>query len=218
MALTSLPFPLPFLVVGAALLTVVAGCGGEQNAVRTDVEEEIARIQEENAPAGSKMRLTSPAFEHRQPIPKRYTAEGEDVSPPLAWEGVPEGTVAFALLVSDPDAPSPEQPADQPWIHWVLYDLPGDRRDLPEDWDREVMSHKFDSGLSGLNSWPDDNVGYRGPDPPPGSGAHRYVFTLYALDSRLDLDPAQTTHADVLTAMNGRILDSATLIGTYEVK
>lgn len=202
----------------AAMLAAVLGCGGEGNAVRSDVEEEIARIQAENAPAGSKMRLTSAAFEHRQPIPKQYTSQGEDVSPPLAWEGAPQGTVAFALLLSDPDAPSPEQPAEKPWSHWVLYDLPGDFRELPEDWDREVMSRKTDAGLSGLNSWLDDNVGYRGPDPPPGSGKHRYVFTLYALDSPLALDPIETTYDDVLTAMTGHILDSATLIGTYEIE
>lgn len=200
------------------MLTAFLGCGGEQNAVRSDVEEEIARIQAENAPKGSKMRLTSSAFDHRQPIPQRFTAEGQDVSPPLAWEGAPEGTVAFALLVSDPDAPSPEQPADQPWIHWVLYDLPASVTELPEGIEREVALSSLDGALQGVNSWPDDNVGYRGPAPPPGSGKHRYVFTLYALDSRLDLDPAATTHADVLTAMNGHILDSATLIGTYEVK
>lgn len=209
----------PALPFGCAFLfAFVAGCGGEGNAVRSDVEEEIARIQAENAPAGSKMQLTSTAFDHRQPIPKRHTSEGEDVSPPLAWAGVPDGTVAFALLLSDPDAPSPEQPADKPWIHWVLFDLPGDSQELPEDWDREVMSRKIDMGRSGLNSWPEDNVGYRGPAPPAGSGAHRYVFTLYALDAPLDLDPAETTYDDVLTAMTGHILDSATLIGTYEVK
>jgi Raf kinase inhibitor-like YbhB/YbcL family protein len=202
----------------AAIVTFCAGCGGEDNAVRSDVEEEIARIQAEHAPAGSKMRLTSTAFEHRQPIPKRYTSQGEDVSPPLAWEDVPEGTVAFVLLLSDPDAPSPEQPADKPWSHWVLYDLPGDVKELPEGIEREAKLSSFDGGSQGLNSWPEDNVGYRGPDPPPGSGEHRYVFTLYALDSPLKLDPAETTYDDVLTAMTGRILDSATLIGTYEIE
>lgn len=202
----------------SAILLAAGGCGGDGNAVRSDVEEEIARIQAENAPTGSKMRLTSTAFQPRQPIPKRYTSQGEDVSPPLAWEGVPEGTVAFALLLSDPDAPSPEQPADKPWSHWVLYDLPGSTTELPEGIPREAKPASLDGALQGLNSWPGDNVGYRGPDPPPGSGAHRYVFTLYALDSPLELDPAETTYDDVLTAMTGRILDSATLIGTYEVK
>jgi Raf kinase inhibitor-like YbhB/YbcL family protein len=201
-----------------AILAAAAGCGGEGNAVRSDVEEEIARIQAENAPAGSKMRLASTAFEHRQPIPKRYTSQGEDVSPPLAWDGVPEGTVAFALLLSDPDAPSPEQPADKPWSHWVVFDLPGGVRALAEEIACEAKPSSLEGGLQGLNAWPDDNVGYRGPDPPPGSGAHRYVFTLYALDSPLDLDPAETTYDDVLTAMNGHILDSATLIGRYEVE
>jgi Raf kinase inhibitor-like YbhB/YbcL family protein len=217
--MSSLPSIRSIFALGfAAMLAAVLGCGGEGNAVRSDVEEEIARIQAEKAPAGSKMRLTSTAFEHRQPIPKRYTSQGDDVSPPLAWEGAPKGTVAFALLLSDPDAPSPEQPADKPWSHWVLYDLPGSATELPEGLQREAKPLSLGGALQGLNSWPDDNVGYRGPDPPPGSGKHRYVFTLYALGSPLALDPAETTYDDVLTAMNGHILDSATLIGTYEIE
>ena len=207
-----------FVLASFTVLAAMLGCGGEGNGVRSEVEEEIARIQAENAPEGKKMRLTSTAFNANQPIPAKYTSEGDDVSPPLAWEGVPDGTVAFALLMSDPDAPSPERPAEKPWIHWVLYDVPGSTTLLSEGVPRDPELSSPDGALQGLNSWPDDNVGYRGPAPPPGSGTHRYVFTLYALDAKLDLDPAETTYDDVLTAMRGHILDSATLIGTYEVK
>lgn len=202
-----------------AFVAAFSGCGdAPTGGGQAEVDAEIARIQEENAPAGKKMKLAFAAFDATEPILKRHTGEGEDLSPPLTWEGVPKGTKAFALLVSDPDAPSPETPADKPWIHWVAYDLPGDARELPEGVSREVSPTALSGGVQGLNSWPEENVGYRGPLPPAGSGEHRYVFTLYALDATLGLDPGSATYDAVLTAMRGRILDSATAIGRYEVK
>lgn len=148
------------------------------------------------------MQLTSTAFEANATIPTKHTGEGEDVSPGLAWTGAPEGTQEFALICDDPDAPVPE-----PWIHWVIYKIPGDRDNLTEG---------EKSGLpEGITGW--GEPGYRGPMPPPGHGVHRYFFKLYALDAALDLAPG-ATKAELLAAMEGHVLAEGELIGTYERK
>ncbi len=142
--------------------------------------------------------LTSSAFGEGERIPERYTCDGEDVSPPLAWEGAPAETVTFALIMDDPDAPAGT------WVHWVLFNLPRDRAQLPENVSAEV-------GTEGRNSW--DRTGYGGPCPP--SGEHRYVFKLYALDSELALE-AGANKAALLAAMEGHVLASGQLTGVFE--
>lgn len=169
--------------------------------------------QGESIERGTNMafQLTSGAFAEGQAIPRKHTGEGEDHSPPLAWENPPAGTQEFALVCDDPDAPTPE-----PWVHWVIYAIPADARSLPEGFANPPQLEKPVAAKQGKNSWPAGvTVGYRGPMPPPGHGTHHYHFTLYALDTRLDLAPS-ATKAELLRAMKGHVLAEAKLIGTYE--
>lgn len=159
-----------------------------------------------------KLSLSSSVLGAGQPIPKKYTGEGEDVSPPLAWSEAPAGTKEFALICDDPDAPRPE-----PWVHWVLYRLPAGTTNLPEGMPRSAELAVPAGARQGTNSWPKDNVGYRGPLPPPGHGVHHYHFKVYALDTSLSLPPGADKQA-VLTAMKGHVLAQGELIGTYERK
>jgi Raf kinase inhibitor-like YbhB/YbcL family protein len=142
--------------------------------------------------------LTSPAFEHGQPIPRKYTCEGEDVSPPLAWSGVPEGTASLALVVDDPDAPSGT------FTHWLAWGIDPAAGGLAEG-----------EGTPGEGQNDFGSVGWRGPCPPPGHGPHRYFFQLYAFDGELELAPG-AVKAEVEQALEGRVTATAELVGTYE--
>jgi Raf kinase inhibitor-like YbhB/YbcL family protein len=150
------------------------------------------------------LKITSPAFADGTEIPQKYTCEGEDVSPPLAFSGVPEGTVSLVLIVDDPDAPDPKAPK-MTYVHWVLFDLPSDTTEIIEG-----MVDLPNATKSGLNDW--KRTGYGGPCPP--IGRHRYFFKLYALDVRLE-GLSAATKADVVAAMKGHVLAEAQLIGTY---
>jgi Raf kinase inhibitor-like YbhB/YbcL family protein len=155
--------------------------------------------------------LASDAFAHQAEIPRKYTGDGEDVSPPLRWRNAPAGVKEFALVCDDPDAPSPE-----PWVHWVLYGIPADVEELPEGLPAEAKLKNPHGALQGRNSWPSGRtVGYRGPAPPRGHGVHHYHFRVYALDSTLKLPP-KSDKAALLEALRGRVLDEGELIGTYE--
>ena len=143
--------------------------------------------------------LTSSAFENNGDMPKVYTCDGSDTSPPLEISGVPEGTKSLVLINDDPDAPDPAAPKFT-WDHWVLYNIPPGTTSIPEG---------GSVGTAGKNSW--GRTDYGGPCPPIGK--HRYFFKLYALDTELDL-----TNADkeaVKAAMQGHILEEAVLIGLY---
>ncbi|MGD2137288.1 MAG: YbhB/YbcL family Raf kinase inhibitor-like protein [Gammaproteobacteria bacterium] len=150
--------------------------------------------------------LESSAFEHDAGIPSRYTCQGEDISPPLAWEGVPESARSLVLIVDDPDAPDPEAPK-MTWVHWVLFNMPPDTTHLPEN----IAPSALPPGTGqGLNDW--QRTGYGGPCPPVGR--HRYFHKLYALDTVLEgLDTP--TKAEVEAAMAGHIIGQAELVGTY---
>jgi Raf kinase inhibitor-like YbhB/YbcL family protein len=150
--------------------------------------------------------LTSLAFADGGEIPKRYTCEGDDISPPLAWTGAPERTRSFALVVDDPDAPDPNAPK-MTWVHWVLYNLPSECRELSE----AVAADGLPPGTQmGRNDW--RNLGYGGPCPP--TGRHRYFHKLYALDIFVP-DLASPTKAELEKAMKGHVLDRAELVGTF---
>jgi len=151
--------------------------------------------------------LTSTAFAPNAGIPVRYTCEGADLSPPLAWTGVPAGAKSLVLVVDDPDAPDPAAPRAT-WVHWVLYDIPPATAGLPEG----VKAASLPAGArEGRNDW--KRPGYGGPCPP--IGRHRYVHKLYALDTVLgDLD--RPDKAAVEKAMAGHVLEKAELIGTYQ--
>ncbi len=154
--------------------------------------------------------LRSKAFDGGQPIPKKYTGDGEDASPPLEWTGAPDAAKQFALIADDPDAPGRE-----PWVHWVLFALPANVTKLPEALPRKPALDEPAGARQGVNSFPSNNVGYRGPAPPKGRGPHHYRFTLYALDAPIDLTGA-VTKAKLLEAMQGHIVAQAELVGTYE--
>ncbi|MBI4248514.1 MAG: YbhB/YbcL family Raf kinase inhibitor-like protein [Elusimicrobia bacterium] len=152
--------------------------------------------------------LKSSAFKRDEFIPKKYSCEGQDVSPQLSWTGAPEGTRSFSLIMDDPDAPPGT------WVHWVLYDLPSGRSSLDEGIPKkETLDSGAKHGLCwGVNDF--DRVGYYGPCPPPGR-PHRYVFKLYALETELGL-AARATKAELLRAMQGHILAQAELTGLYK--
>jgi Raf kinase inhibitor-like YbhB/YbcL family protein len=151
--------------------------------------------------------LRSAAFAEGAAIPTRFTCEGADVSPPLAWDEPPPGTRSLALVVSDPDAPDPKAP-QRTWVHWVLYDLPATARSLPES----APASALPGGTrQGRNDW--GSPGYRGPCPP--IGRHRYFFVLYALDAPLG-DRGALGAGEVEAALQGHLLGRAELVGTYE--
>jgi len=146
--------------------------------------------------------LTSTAFAHGESIPRKYTCDGEDISPPLLWGDPPQGTQSFALIADDPDAPMGT------WVHWVLYNLSAESRALPEAVPPDADLP--DGSRHGQNSW--GRLGYGGPCPP--SGTHRYFFKLYALDRVLDL-AAGASKEQLLQAMEGHILAQTELMGLY---
>ena len=151
--------------------------------------------------------LTSPAFVTSHEIPSDYTCDGADISPALAWSGIPAGTKSLALIVDDPDAPDPAAPK-MTWVHWVLYNLPADTKRLSE----AVESTDLPPGTGeGKNDW--KKTGYGGPCPP--IGRHRYFFKLYALDVALP-NLGTPTKAELESAMQGHILEKAELIGLYQ--
>ena len=148
--------------------------------------------------------LTSPAFADGSAIPTQYTCDGqEDLSPPLQWSGVPEGTRSIALISDDPDAPRGT------WVHWVLYSIPSDVTELAEG---VASTDVLPNGAKhGKNDFGRRNYG--GPCPP--SGNHRYFFKVYALDTEIDLEPG-AVKKHLLSAMDGRILAQGQLMGTYQ--
>ena len=154
---------------------------------------------------GMDMTLSSTAFDNDAPIPGRYTCEGADVSPPLAWSGVPAGARSLVLIVDDPDAPDPAAPR-MTWVHWLLYNLPVDSGGLPEAV-RELPA----GTLAGTND--SKRTAYSGPCPP--IGRHRYFHKLYALDIVLP-DLGQPAKPVLEQAMAGHVIAQAWLIGTYQ--
>jgi len=151
--------------------------------------------------------LRSAAFKNGKEIPAVHTCEGKDVSPAIAWSGMPKSARSLALIMDDPDAPDPAAPR-MVWVHWVLYNIPPSARGLPE----AVKPDALPAGTcEGRNDW--GRTGYGGPCPP--IGRHRYFFKLYALDSLLP-DLNRPKKAQLEAAMQGHIVGQATLMGTYQ--
>ena len=149
------------------------------------------------------MKISSAAFSAGEMIPKKFTCDGPDVSPKLAWSDVPAKTQSFALIVEDPDAPVGT------WVHWVLFDLPADTKELAEGVPKQ--DQLSNGARQGRNDF--GKIGYGGPCPPPGK-PHSYFFKLYALDAKLNLK-AGATKADVESAMKGHIFAQAELVARY---
>lgn len=153
---------------------------------------------------GGHMKIESSAFGPMKAIPAKHTCEGDDVSPPLAWSGLPEGTKTLALIIDDPDAPDPKAPR-RVWVHWVLFNIPAVAVGLDENATQLPLGTRV-----GVNDW--KNAKYQGPCPPIGK--HRYFHKLYALDTPIELD--RPTKKELEAAMVGHILGTAELVGTYE--
>jgi Raf kinase inhibitor-like YbhB/YbcL family protein len=147
--------------------------------------------------------LNSSAFESGDSIPKQFTCDGEDASPPLSWSGVPEGTLSLALILDDPDAPAGI------WVHWVLFNIPPSLTSLPTGVQKDALVDRI--GSQGNND--SRRTGYSGPCPPRGK-PHRYYFKLYALDTTLNIGPG-ATKTQVEGAMQGHILAQGQIMGTY---
>jgi Raf kinase inhibitor-like YbhB/YbcL family protein len=153
------------------------------------------------------LKITSPAFEPGGAIPSKYTCEGKDTSPALAWSGAPANTKTFALIVDDPDAPDPAKP-QRVYVHWVVYNIPASVSSLAENASKRALPK---GAVQGKNDW--GKAEYGGPCPP--IGRHRYFFKLYALDTALT-GMSSPTKSDLERAMNGHVVESAEIIGTYE--
>ena len=151
--------------------------------------------------------MTSSAFNNGGEIPSIYTCEGENISPPLAWDGIPEQTQSLVLIVDDPDAPDPKAPK-MIWVHWVVYNLPPETTSLAAAASLKSLPPGSEEGL---NDW--KQTGYGGPCPP--IGRHRYFHKLYALDTTLK-GKSKLTKENILAAMEGHVIAEAVLHGTYE--
>jgi len=185
---------LRFVALINVLLLLFAGAGiGKAEAV-----------QEEGAMT---MKLESPAFAPNGEIPTRYTGEGQDLSPPLGFFGVPPAAKSLVLIIDDPDAPDPAAPK-MTWVHWVVFNIPAATKGFSEG-----IIKLPEGSQEGLNDFRRKNYG--GPHPP--IGRHRYYHKLYALDTTLDLE-GTPRKADVEKAMRGHILAEAVLMGTYQLK
>jgi Raf kinase inhibitor-like YbhB/YbcL family protein len=152
----------------------------------------------------TKLTVTSTAFEPGQAIPAKYSCQGDDISPPLKWEGAPARAKSFAIICDDPDAPGGT------WVHWVLYNQPGATPSLPEN--TPILETLPNGAAQGRNSF--EKIGYGGPCP-PGGKPHHYFFRIYALDSMLTLQ-GRPGKAEVVTAMRGHIIAEGQLMGTYQ--
>lgn len=202
---------LRILLVGVVLSFPV--CLAAQEKDKADETDDRARLGA-HAPAQvvdalppdvpeAKLKLTSDAFRDGEVIPTRHSCEGDDLSPPLSWSNVPDGTRAFALICEDPDAPVGT------WDHWVIFNLPGELTSLPEGVTAEA---DLGEGVGrGLNSW--QRTGYGGPCPPPGK-PHRYFFRLYALAATVDLSDGATKQ-ELLEAIKPLTLGHTELMGTF---
>jgi len=185
------------------VLTVIAAfslaaCQGDKEK-ESETRPDVVLTEGEDTMA---IAVTSPAFEDGGMIPKKYTCDGDNVSPPLHIDGVPEGARSLALIADDPDAPVGT------WVHWVLYNLPPTTTDFPENMPAdEKLQDGASHGVTDFKSF-----GYGGPCPP--SGTHRYYFKVYALDTMLDLS-GRVTKADVVEAMHDHILAEGQLMGRY---
>lgn len=185
------------LAIGCLLAVGLSACQGQSAA------KDPSKLQESTAaPGRSAMELRSDAITPGGLIPKNYTCDGDNISPPLSWTNVPDSAKSLALIVDDPDAPA------KVWVHWVVYNIPPHDLALPQNFGREAM---LGNGIrQGTNDF--RQTGYDGPCPP--SGTHRYQFKLYALDETLALQP-NASKDDVVKAMQGHVLEQVTLEGNY---
>ncbi|NQT05962.1 MAG: YbhB/YbcL family Raf kinase inhibitor-like protein [Candidatus Omnitrophica bacterium] len=150
------------------------------------------------------LEIKSSAFKEGETIPAKYTCKGADLSPPLSWSNVPDGTKSLALICDDPDAPM------MVWVHWVIYNIPAEETELFEALPKDrTLPNGAHQGITDFR-----RIGYGGPCPPPGN-VHRYYFKLYALSNKLNLEPG-ATKKDLLKAMEGQIIEEAQIMGRFK--
>lgn len=193
------------VAAGATLAGCMGGQEGGDGATDSPTDTPQETATGDGTPSDGALSLSSDAFDDGGSIPEQYTCDGADVSPPLSFDGVPDGTETFALVVDDPDAPR-----DEPFVHWLLWNLPGDRREIPTDVPAEEDAL---DARQGTNSFGD--IGYGGPCPPEGDDAHTYRFRLYALDASLDVEAGAERDA-LESAIEGNVVGEALLEGEYE--
>lgn len=170
-------------------------------------ERATAENKQETTTEDGAFSVTAPAWENGETIPTRYTCEGENVSPALNLSSPPDGTGSFALVMDDPDAPNP------PFVHWLLWDVPADAREIPEAIQASEAVDALDGAVQGANGT--GELGYVGPCPPEGDPQHTYLFSLFALEEPLGLDPG-AGYDEVLAALFPRALARARYVGQYE--
>jgi hypothetical protein len=183
-------------LLALAMLAFIACSNRPQQAAQPQVTPATAQPQK------SELKLASTAFKEGEAIPRGYTCDGANVSPPLEWTGVPKTAKTIAIIADDPDAPAGI------WVHWVLYNLPADGLGLIENTPQTETLNG--GGVQGKNDF--GKIGYGGPCPP--SGTHHYFFKFYAVDLELPLKPG-ATKTEVEKAMEGHIVAEAQLMGTY---
>ncbi|HEY0322795.1 MAG TPA: YbhB/YbcL family Raf kinase inhibitor-like protein [Pyrinomonadaceae bacterium] len=202
------------MIIKASLFLIASillcGCASKNQSAEANANQSNTvnpNVNQSNTGTGTpqqkaELKVSSTAFQEGGLIPKGYTCDGANISPPIMWEGVPEKAKTLALIADDPDAPA------KTWVHWVVFNLPAGVRELREN----VAPQKsiMGGGVQGTNDFP--KVGYGGPCPP--NGTHRYFFKLYALDTELSLEAA-TTKEQLLKAMEGHIIAEGQLMGKY---
>ncbi len=188
-------------IVAALLLSNAIACGSRQQSAHPPQISHTS-VANPSPQQKSELKLTSTAFKEGEAIPRGYTCDGANVSPPLEWTGMPRNAKTIAIIADDPDAPAGT------WTHWVLYNLAAEGLGLIEN--TPQTDTLKGGGVQGKNDF--GKIGYGGPCPP--SGTHRYFFKFYALDSELPLSPG-ATKAEVEKAMQGHIVGQAQLMGTY---
>lgn len=155
------------------------------------------------------MDIGTKSFQPQQMIPTRYTREGKNVSPELHWHGVPGDARQLVVVCDDPDAPQ-----DEPWVHWVMYDVAPSEHEVPEGVEQRERPERPSGARQGENSWGD--IGYGGPQPPRGHGTHHYRFHVYAADIEPGRLPAKLDKKELLDRLKGHICDEAEIVGLYE--
>ncbi|ARU41506.1 hypothetical protein CCB80_10315 [Armatimonadetes bacterium Uphvl-Ar1] len=183
-----------------------------------DVRGQMWVLEKTDIPTGVAVKeeftLSSPAFQNGTRIPVEHTGVGANTSPPLAWKGAPAGTKSFMIICTDPDAPSPANPDPNPFVHWIILNIPATTNNLLAGVPAlEQLSNPL-GAVQGPNGF--DKLGYSGPLPPAGSGQHRYIFTIFAMDRVHVLDPNLSSE-EFLKVLDSSVLAKAELMGTYEI-
>lgn len=193
----------PALAVGLMMFALAMVGFGQEKAKRPQIASALAELRSRKS-----LVVESPVIVQQKTIPVRFTGYGDNVSPPLNWSDVPANTKSLALILEDPDAKR-----EQPWVHWLVYNIPADAKGLPEGIGTDERLNDPKGALQGKNTA--GKIGYFGPKPPRGDQAHHYHFQVFALDTTLDLKPGADRN-ELVKAMSGHVLAAGELVGIYQ--